>query len=124
MNSLLYKDVPNELTKRLPEFQDHYDEHLRDNGQVLLHVLFGDLVRFVYDVFSKQANLKSINAENILRRIFAFIEDLSDSSDPVVRDLVVASFMPNLDEEHPSFPNFRALMGPKSRQLFRTSRDG
>jgi len=89
-----YKDVAPLLIQEIPEFSDTYNEYLENDGQVLLHVLFGDLTRFLIAAYKEICN--SANSEALFLRILDFVEEIYVHGDADVRVLVEASFLENL----------------------------
>ena len=67
MTALEYSEVANALRIALPEFAPAIDEHVAHNDEVLPHVLFGDLTRFVLEA-SRQRN------DDLTRRALAFLD--------------------------------------------------
>ena len=47
MTAIAYDRIADELAVAIPEFAGEIEEHRADQGEVLPHLLFGDLVRFV-----------------------------------------------------------------------------
>ena len=91
-----YKDVVLFLIHEIPEFKPIYLEHIKDYGEVLLHVLFGDFTRFVVDAFHK-SEIDSEGKKKFLRSL-DFIEELFDSDDEKLSELAQVSFVENLDK--------------------------
>ncbi len=103
---LPYADVIPRLLGQVPELSQLLDEHRHDNDEVLPHVFFGDVTRFV------EAELASGRKETV-RPVLSVLENAVESSDPATRDLVGASFLENLDPT--TFAALFALAGPRMR---------
>lgn len=87
---ITYKTVVARLTDAVPEFRPFVAEHLQDNdGELLPHVLFGDLTRFY-------AGAKERGDHDLARRCLLFLEKAIISSDRAVEELVAVSFVENL----------------------------
>jgi hypothetical protein len=83
-------------------------EHVRDNDEVLPHVFFGDLTRYVH---SEVAHGRS----DTVRRILVVLEMTVASQDQRTRDLVGASFLENLQSDPTVFSALSALAGPEMK---------
>lgn len=84
-------------------------EHLADNRELLPHVFFGDVTRFVVSGFSDHSERRA-DAEKVL----ALLEEAIGSPDEDVQNLVSVSFCENLLGEKP-LEAIRAAMGPRLR---------
>jgi hypothetical protein len=83
-------EVANELLGAVPELAPAYEQHLADNdGELLLHVLFGDLTRFVV---AAQAG----KDDALVTRSLSFVERLLVEGDEGTKNLVAVSFVENL----------------------------
>lgn len=60
----------------------------------------------------------SVEVDETMERVFAFIERLSSSTDKNVQDVVIATILPNLIGE-PRLARARRYMGPSTRRLLR-----
>lgn len=60
----------------------------------------------------------SLETDETLERVFAFIERLSSSTDKNIQDVVIATILPNLIGE-PRLALARRYMGPATRRLLR-----
>lgn len=79
--------VAERLVERVPQFRPIYEEHKADNeGDVLAHLLWGDLTRFVFSAWAA-GDLQTVDA------VVAFNEEAIQSDDPEVRNLVKDSFV-------------------------------
>ena len=86
---LTYEKVADQLADVVPEFTSTIQEHIADNGEVLQHLLFGDLTRFV--VAAWEAGDKEVVA-----RCLSFLEGAIMSGDEAVKNLVAVSFVENV----------------------------
>lgn len=84
MTALEYSEVANALRIALPEFAPAIDEYVAHNDEVLPHVLFGDLTRFVLEA-SRQRN------DDLTRRALAFLDISLRDGDDSVQNLVAVS---------------------------------
>ena len=104
---LTYPNVVQALVDEVPGLRPLLREHLQDNDEVLAHVVFGDLTRFVQET-ALQRGANSPVVANILN----FLEDAMSSEDEKVRELVSVSFLENLDHDIPAYAEIRAMLGP------------
>jgi hypothetical protein len=86
---LTYADVETELRSQVPEFAPVIDEHVADNDEVLPHVLFGDLTRFVLAA-------RESGDDTLVERCVAVLDRALREGDDHVVNLVQVSFVENL----------------------------
>jgi hypothetical protein len=89
-----FERFPEQLGARVPGFARVYHQHVRYYGEVLPHVLVGDLVEFLrYEVRS--------NGEQgpCLGVALALLERALESADRRLRELVAVSFVAKLDPD-------------------------
>jgi hypothetical protein len=84
-----YSTVHERLRAVLPEFGDTIDEHIVDYDDVLAHVLFGDLTRFVLDARQR-------GDDELVARCLAFLDQAMRDGDDQVVNLVQVSFVENI----------------------------
>lgn len=89
-----------------------YDENLADYDELLPHVLFGDITRFVMDGFAARRGRTREQAE----RILAVLEDAAGSENADVLNLISVSFLENLDSAADGYEQLRSSMGPRLRE--------
>ncbi len=123
MLTITYENVALRLIEQIPEFTEVYKRHLEWNyGEVVPHMLFGQLVEFTADICHKFSESGDLLYKDLLDRIFDFIEAAANAEDKDVVDLVIVSYM-----EHISKPELTGASGefiksqlrPKSRELLR-----
>jgi hypothetical protein len=112
-NTIVYEQIP-QLVSGIPGFETVYKEHVADYNEVLLHVLFGDLVRFLTSSFGLQ------DGDLRLRTTMDVMENLAAHGDERVKELVVVSFLENLDVDDPAFEAIRDMFGPALNADYRT----
>jgi hypothetical protein len=76
-----------DLAKQFPDIRILLDEHMRDNGELLPHVFFGDVTRWVLDDRSDRVRLVECLDLNIS----------SGNSD--IENLIAVSFVENLETQ-------------------------
>lgn len=98
------------LAQGVPELQPLLREHEADYKELLPHVFMGDVTRFVFDLHSR-AQRGSRETEGVLTEILVGVEKALASRDLSLRDLIVASFLENLDRSDPLFGTLRDRFG-------------
>jgi hypothetical protein len=91
--------LPEVLLRAVPEFRAETDEHVADYGEVLLHVLFGALTRFVLEANEERD-------VGVVERTLEFLEQAWVDGDEEVRNLVAVSFVENVQPWDPSRRRF------------------
>jgi hypothetical protein len=120
MVSVHYNDVAQFIVNCVPEFVQEYRKHLEFNeGEILNHVLMGDLVLFAAKVCSKpqEAVGKTQDDLTLVTHIVECVESLANSDDPLVVELVQTSFMENLHIAGDRYETIRKLLRTKSLKL-------
>ena len=114
MNDLLsYNSVVNILANKVPELRPVLDEHVRDQfGELLPHVFFGDLTRYVMEQVRQDRNRQPSDSNGVVARILEILEHALISGDEKLRELVVASFLENLDPLEDGYTGLKAILGP------------
>ena len=82
-------DVTPSLLDAVPEFRPSVDEHIKTYGEVLHHVLFGDLTRFVLAARGR-------GEDALVKRTVAWLDTALREGDKDVRNLVAVSFVENV----------------------------
>lgn len=111
---LSYENVTEGLLQRAPELRPLLDEHIQQYDELLPHVFFGDVTRFVMDRVRAEGGAG--NHDPVARRILGFLEDAMASSDENVQELVSVSFLENLDPSDPAYEELKAMLGPNLRR--------
>ena len=97
------------ISRAVPSFTPVLAEHLHDNGELLAHVLMGDLLRFVGARIG-QSGQAAIEVGAILDTLEHEVS--GDDADTV--NAIAVSFLENLEAE-PFFSKLYARLGPKLR---------
>ena len=104
--NITYDNVVPLVLEVIPEFHPDPDD-VTDN---LVYLVFPDLMRFA------RLEIEHNRNKQLLERVFAFLEEVAQSQDErvteMLRDALHDLAIPNPDEP-------RALMGPRTRRLFR-----
>ena len=99
MAALTYSEITTALRVALPEFAAEIDEHVVDNDEMLPHVLFGDLTRFVLDASQRRD-------DDLVQRALAFLDAALREGDDAVQNLVGVSFVENVGPWDPNQADF------------------
>jgi len=94
-------DLVRDLVASAPELNAVLLEHLADNDELLPHVLFGDVTRWLV-------------ARGPDTAVLAVLERHMDTGDDEVQNVLVVSFLENLIGE-PGWKAIRRALGPRLR---------
>lgn len=98
------------LLDAVPEFQAD-PEDVREN---LTYLVFNDLARFVGSLIENR------NHEELLQRVFAFIEDATKTQDHEIKEILRDSFN-DLAIQHPE--SAESYMGRHTRRVFQLTKE-
>lgn len=98
-----------QLLEAVPEFHPDQDD-ISDN---LTHLVFGDLTRFVKSLAETNEN------DEVLRRLFSFIEEAARTTDVHVLDAVRDSFLEGLADSPDHLDRTKKYMGRMTLKLLR-----
>jgi len=98
----------NLLLAQVPELRSVYDEHICANDELLPHVFFGDVTRYVV----RQVRSGEAGLANPVGRILGVLEQCMVSGDEHVTELVVVSFVENLVGCDDVVTNLNRSIGP------------
>lgn len=87
-------------------------EHITDNmGEVLPHVFFGDLTRYVIALVATVNSGGGLEPRRELRDILDFLEQSFSTGDQELRELIGASFLENLPRPGEEGSEVRSMLG-------------
>ncbi|MET7338732.1 hypothetical protein [Nonomuraea sp. NPDC005650] len=89
MEPMAYENVVDGFVAAVPEFRPFLRDHIAANDEVLPHVLFGDLTRFVLDAYQQ-------GHRDLVGRCLDFLEQALHSTDARLFELVAFSFVENV----------------------------
>ena len=95
-----------------PGFKAVLAEHLRDNDELLSHLLTADLLRYVGARVGNRQGMEEV------RRILEVLEEAFRSKDPDTENAIAVSFIEHIDTE-PFFHQLEPLLGPALRAEYR-----
>ena len=93
-----------------PAFGDAMEEHLKDNDELLPHLLMSDLLRHIGAKLTARESRNQIEVENIL----AVLETAFTSGDSETENAIAVSFLENVETE-PFYEALAPLLGPGLR---------
>ncbi len=106
----------NNLLQQVPELDGVYQTHLDDYAELLPHVFFGDVTRYVVGEVLSHAN----GSPPQVARILNCLERSMAFGDDAVQELICVSFLENLAEYGEVTSRLKALVGPNlGRELDR-----
>lgn len=109
----LNKYVKN-MVKKIPELNIIYQKHLNDNfNKVLAHVFFGDLTRYVILLNDSICEEKNEEKKSVLKSIMNYLENGLKHGDEYIQDLIIASFLENLDFKNKNYHSLKSFFGPE-----------
>jgi len=104
------------LVGRYPRLKPIFDEHVSDNfGEVLPHLFFGDLTRYVVSRFlavESGAEHESAASEAELEALLSDFEDAYVGGDEEIQELISVSFLESLPRPGEEASGLRAWLGP------------
>jgi len=115
---LKYESIVEHIVNEIPALDSLYAEHVENYDEVLQHVFFGDLTRYVSRKFQLRStpSVPNQDSTNELDKIMDFFERAMSSSDPRVQELVSVSFLENLDPQDEAYPDIRSALGPRLKK--------
>jgi hypothetical protein len=110
-----HRDFTEKLVSEIPVLVPLLEEHKLDNGELLPHVFFGDLTRYVSSLH-KDSIKGNRNAEENLKRVLSALEAGMVSGIKEVEELIAVSFLENLDWGDPDFQHLKGIFGPNLKK--------
>lgn len=117
MGMVTYENVVQRLVEQVPESRQAYEEHLNFCGEILPHVLFGELTGFIIRTYRLWAKSGDPCVEDKLQHILNFLEECAQSTDERVVDLVSVSFLENLWQAGSDYEPIKKRLGPNLQKL-------
>lgn len=98
----------NRLVAEVPALKAVHDVHIAANDELLPHVFFGDVTRFVTGSFAPDTH----EARDDALRVLAILEHAMQQPEPSVENLISVSFAENLVGEK-CLPELRPVLGSR-----------
>ncbi|MBW3650414.1 MAG: hypothetical protein KY458_07595 [Actinobacteria bacterium] len=110
----------NRLAGRSPRLAALLREHRVENfGDVLPHVFFGDLTRFILREYCRIAGERTVDESAMTSELEGLLEELegafASGEDEEVSELIAVSFLENLPGRDEEGQGIRDLLGPTLR---------
>lgn len=108
MSEITFENLAERLLEVVPELQPQYDSELEwwDNEQPGAHVIFGNVVNpYLLDV------IKLGKHEDILQKIFRFLEKLANHKDSDIQEVVAVTVCERLGDDPELLAKARKYMG-------------
>ena len=100
-----------QLTDQIPGLVPILREHIADFGEVLPHVFFGDLTRWVLTMLERRGS-GDLSAAREPQRLLDLLEQAYASGDEELQELISVSFLEHLPRPEESLAEIRELLGP------------
>lgn len=94
------------------ELKKLYDDHIIEYDELLPHVLMGDVTRLVIDRATRFGNQHAVE----LQRILDYFERALLGSDEEIANLIVISFLENLEQSDESYRVVKSLLGKEMKR--------
>jgi len=112
------------LIKIVANLRYIYDEHIEDYDELLPHVFFGDLTRYVVELYKSILKDTSDKGKwDELEKILTYLENGMSGKDEKVQELIAVSFLENLDLTDSSLRTFEEKFGPHLKKELKLVRD-
>lgn len=115
---LRYETLTQDLVDAVPEIAERYRTLRRDWGDETPgpHVVFGDVLNpYLLELLTKRD--LSVEHDRVLRRIFAFLEELARDDDDRVQGVVSTTVVERLGSDSDVLGIGHRYMGPATRRL-------
>jgi hypothetical protein len=116
---LNFENMVPTLVTEVPSLRPLFRAHIRNQGEVLQHVFFGDLTRYVTSLLDL---VSPPDGKDEIERILALMEKGLADGDPQVDNLIGVSFLENLDQTGPHYDKIALLLGPRLKASLRDMR--
>lgn len=112
MQEITYDNLIQRLLQAIPEFTADEDDVADHRGTLV----FEDLTRFVKGLVEANDN------DELIQRIFRFLEEASKSSDTQVLDAIRYSFLEGLADSPYHLNSTKKYMGSQTRKLLKNAK--
>jgi hypothetical protein len=109
-----------EVLSRSPGLRASYEEHLADYDELLPHVFMGDVTRYIMGMGGNSTAESAMEIEKELSELLDLFEASLADGDEYVQELVVTSFLENLEASDPAYPKIKARLGQRLSEQLRT----
>ena len=109
---LTYENFFPNLLQRVASFAPIYEEHIKDNDELLSHVLMGDLTRYSIELYRAGHKRGDEASREKLDKVLKILDEGIQSADSNLQELISVSFLENLGQAEEDYDNLRALLPP------------
>jgi hypothetical protein len=109
---LSYINIFDAIVAEVPGFRAEYEEHLADYGEILPHLLMGDLTRFTIRRYREMKLTNLAEAREDVRLTLQLLERAMQIGDERLQELISVSFLENLHQAEEAYGGLRDLLGP------------
>lgn len=111
--------TPNKLFDRIasdcPSFRGVLGHHMKDQGELLSHLLMADLLRFIGSGLGTASNLEAQPpSHEEIRLILGILDQAFVAGDEATTDAICLSFIEHIETE-PFFTDLEPMLGPALR---------
>jgi hypothetical protein len=92
-----------------------YNNHLVEYDELLPHVFMGDMTRYVMKL-AISSTIGEKEREVELKRILDYFENAIHGPDEEINNLLVVSFLENLEQSHQSYNIIKSRLGKELRK--------
>ena len=110
---LCYENIGSYLVEAVPEFKPILDKHIEEYGELLPHVLFGELTLWTIELFKRWQQTGKESDYEIFSRVIQFIQRCINSEDQRVNELALFSFLENLWQSEEHYQSIRLCLAPE-----------
>ena len=103
------------MIRQTPDLKPAYDEHLKNNDELLPHVFFGDVTRFVI------TKIESSENHEMIAKLLEYLEEGLQSGDEEIENLIGVSFAENLLGETKTIKLLNPFMGKLLKKEIETA---
>ncbi len=103
------------ITMAAPGFKAVINDHLRDNGELLAHVLMADLLRYIGSHFTRSSTVPAeppTAAE--VQTMLQVLDGAMENANSATENAIAVSFIEGIESE-PFFNRLAPLLGPRLR---------
>lgn len=106
------EDIFAHVVRACPSFEAQVEEHVADNGEVLGHLLMGDVGRLFEGFFTGTTNLPiGQPTDGEVRAVLAVLDQGLADGDENVENMIAVSFVEGLWLQ-PVWPQLSTMLGP------------
>jgi hypothetical protein len=98
-----------ELLRNLPEFSNHYHEHVKFNDELLPYVLMDDFSTFLIAEIRKGFEHKQFD-QDLVKRGVAFLDQIISSEDEEIATMIRTTFIETVETTWRDTAFFRHLL--------------